>query len=170
MKKNLLLFLSSCGILFGESISTITVTSDEEKDSTNISAQKITADDIQSIGTKNSDIASALEANPNITISGSSSQSKNAASITPQKISINGGKFYQNNFNIDGISNDSLLDPALDSADQRKDTNHNDVSGNESNFFLDLDLVEEIKIYDSLIPARYGSFTGGVIDVKTKRA
>ena len=36
--------------------------------------------------------------------------------------------------------------------------------------FLDLDLIEEINVYDSAVPAKYGNFNGGVIDVKTKRA
>lgn len=90
---------------------------------------------------------------------------KSAGEILPVNISISGGKAYQNNFTVDGISNNSLLDPAS----ERKQV-INDVPGHPQEIFLDSDLVDEIRVYDSNVPARFGDFAGGVVDAKTIKA
>ncbi|MCG8471890.1 MAG: TonB-dependent receptor plug domain-containing protein, partial [Desulfobacterales bacterium] len=87
---------------------------------------------------------------------------ESAGEILPTNLSISGGKAYQNNFTIDGVSNNSLLDPG---SDRRQKVN--DVPGHPQEVFLDADLVEEITVYDSNVPARFGDFSGGVVDAKT---
>lgn len=88
-----------------------------------------------------------------------------AGEILPVNISISGGKAYQNNFTVDGISNNSLLDPA---SERKQEVN--DVPGHPQEIFLDADLVDEVRVYDSNVPARFGDFSGGVVDAKTVKA
>ncbi|MCV6608150.1 MAG: TonB-dependent receptor plug domain-containing protein [Campylobacterales bacterium] len=163
--KLLLAALLSGKALFAESLSVITVDGSQDTSSTSISGTKIDRTEIENSVQGNGFIGSLLETNPNIEVSDQSKNSKTAGEITPGKVSINDAPFYQNNFQIDGVSNDSLIDPNLSGT-----FNSYDAPGNENEIFLDLDLVESIEVYDSGISAEYGNFTGGVIDVKTIRA
>jgi hypothetical protein len=81
----------------------------------------------------------------------------------PPQVSISGGKVFENNFTIDGISNNSLLDPAGATAP----VNHNDLPGHAQELFLDASLVEKITVYDSNVSARFSNFKGGVVDAET---
>lgn len=163
--KYLLCFTLSLQLIYAEQISTIYVNTKEEIKSSNISSSTITKKDIDTTIQGNGFISSLLETNPNISIDDSSKNSTTAGEITPGKISINESLYYQNNFMIDNISNNSLLDPALNSFKSMYD-----VPGNENEIFIDLDLIEEVKVFDSNISAEYGGFTGGVISAKTIRA
>ncbi|MCV6608616.1 MAG: TonB-dependent receptor plug domain-containing protein [Campylobacterales bacterium] len=145
--------------LFGESVSKITVESQTVKEKTS-SDQYVTQEEIEKSISANGDIGSLLQINPNVTVE---DNRNNYDSVEPVKIEINGGKYYQNSFMLDGLSNDSLLDPSSTNSKY-------DVSGNENDLFIDLELIESVNVYDSGISAEYGEFSGGVIDVKTKRA
>jgi hypothetical protein len=99
---------------------------------------------------------------PDVQLAEDSRTTSNASEILPPRFSISGGKTYQNNFLIDGVHNESLLDPAA------TDSVINDIPGHPQALFLDAGLVEKISVFDSNIPARYGGFTGGVIVVETR--
>ncbi|MDR2400992.1 MAG: hypothetical protein LBD73_04995 [Deferribacteraceae bacterium] len=43
------------------------------------------------------------------------------------------------------------------------------IQGNTQKFFIDSWLIDEVTVYDSNIPVQYGGFTGGVVDVTTKK-
>jgi len=109
----------------------------------------------------NGDLNELLLVLPDIQPDDTWRSAKTAGEILPVNLSISGGKAYQNNFSVDGISNNSLLDPAS----ERKQV-VNDVPGHPQEIFLDSDLVEEIAVYDSNVPARFGDFSGGVVDAK----
>ncbi len=85
-----------------------------------------------------------------------------AGEILPPRLSIAGGKTYQNRFLLDGVGNESLLDPAAESY------GINDIPGHPQALFLDAGLAERITLFDSNIPARFGGFTGGVVDIQTR--
>lgn len=157
------IFFIIVGIAYGEAISTIYVKSDSS-DSNKVGAQSLNQEKIDILSHQNGDIGSVLRLNPNIKVEDKSKDKDSLSDITPSKIEINGAKFYQNSFMLDGLSNDSMLDPASDSKYSIVD-----VPGNENAMFIDLDLVESINVYDSGISAKYGNFNGGVIDVITKR-
>lgn len=163
--KFIVLSLITAKVLLAESLSEVLVIGEVGDDSTNVSATKISSKEIRESISGNGFISSLLKDNPNINVTDVSENSSTAGEITPGKISIHGAAFYQNNIQIDGISNNSLIDPSLSS-----NYNPYDVPGNENESFVDLDLVESIDVYDSNISAEYGSFTGGVIDAKTIRA
>jgi len=121
---------------------------------------------IKSFPKANGDINEVLKYLPDVKADISNKKtSYNAGEIEPENISISGGAFYQNNFQIDNISNNSLLDPA-----NKNVYNENDVKGHSQEIFLDTDMIKSIDLYDSDVPAKFGRFTGGVIDTKTKHA
>lgn len=163
MKKSLIFFLF-ISVGFSESIETIVVSSDTQNP-TNISSDEITKQDIEVMLNGNGDIASTLRLNPNIVVENKNIDKEGISDIKDSKIRINGAKFYQNSMLLDGMSNDSLIDPTNDNKYAI-----DDVVGNENAMYIDLDLVDSINVYDSLVSARYGNFNGGVIDVKLKRA
>ena len=101
---------------------------------------------------------------PGIQDGEASQSSLTGGEIIPPDLSISGGKTYQNNFRIDGLGNNNLSDPL---ADDR--TSAILVPAHTQELFLDLDLLEQVTVYDSNIPAEFGGFTGGVVDVETKR-
>ncbi|VFQ46250.1 hypothetical protein [Desulfoluna butyratoxydans] len=113
----------------------------------------------------NGDLNELLLVLPDIQPDDSWRSAKTAGEILPVNISISGGKAYQNNFSVDGISNNSLLDPGSE-----RHQVVNDVPGHPQEIFLDSDLVEEVAVYDSNVPARFGDFSGGVVDAKTVKA
>lgn len=113
----------------------------------------------------NGNINDVLTYMPDIKTSGNIETSKNAGEIEPQNLSISGAKFYNNNFMIDGISNNSLLDPANSNPNQI-----NDVKGHPQEIFIDSSMIKSIDVYDSDVPAKFGNFLGGVVDAKTKHS
>lgn len=151
-------------VVFANSLEEIIVTAESEFNDEDILVQGVSAEEIEKLNTGNGFVSDVLVMNPNVTIQDGSKNSSTAGEIAPGKISINGTPFYQNNMTIDGISNNSIIDPVLSNKFDRYD-----VSGNENNVFIDLELIEEINVYDSNISAEHGNFLGGVIDVKTKR-
>lgn len=124
---------------------------------------------IDSFPKGNGNINEVLKYLPNIqNESSNAASSSNAGELEPENISISGGAFYQNNFQIDGISNNSLLDPA--STHVYKNNLQNDVKGHPQEIFIDTDMIKSITVYDSDVPAKFGRFTGGVVDTITKHA
>ncbi|SHI47642.1 Outer membrane receptor proteins, mostly Fe transport [Malonomonas rubra DSM 5091] len=82
--------------------------------------------------------------------------------VEPPGVSISGSRFYENNYTIDGLSNNNPVDPGNgDYVDSNKLPAHPQIH------FLSKELIEEIKVYNSNIPAEFGGFIGGQVDVKT---
>lgn len=82
--------------------------------------------------------------------------------ITPPLVSISGSRFYDNNYTIDGISNNSPLDPASDTyADANK------LPGYPQMHILNPQIIDQITVYNSNIPAEFGGFIGGQVDTIT---
>lgn len=100
---------------------------------------------------------------PDIQFSEGFNASTRGGEILPPDVSISGGKVFQNRFLLNGISNDSLLDPKADNPNDL-----DDVPGHPQALFLDASLVDSIEVYDSNIPARYGGMTGGVVDARLR--
>jgi hypothetical protein len=112
----------------------------------------------------NGSINEALEVIPDVQVEGANT-SLTGGEILPPKVSISGGKAYQNNFLIDGISNRNLLDPG---GKFTEPGNVDDVPGQPQELFMQADLADRITVYDSNIPVEFGNFTGGVVDTRTR--
>jgi hypothetical protein len=118
---------------------------------------------IEKLPLNNRSINEALTILPGVQFSETANLSTQGGEILPPPVSISGGKTFENNFTIDGIGNNSLLDP-----DGLTDpVTNNNVPGHAQELFLDASLVERITVYDSNVPARYGGFKGGVVDAET---
>jgi hypothetical protein len=111
----------------------------------------------------NKNLNEILQFQPGIQASDNFRSSDTGGEILPPPLSISGGKVYENNFLIDGFGNNSLLDPTFDSP-----SSISNVPGNPQEFFLDADLFDEVTVYRSNVPARYGGFTGGVVEARTR--
>jgi len=111
----------------------------------------------------NGTINELLDVLPDVQFSETFKSSLTAGEILPPDVSISGGKVFQNLFLIDGLDNNSLLDPTASNPNDFAD-----VPGHPQKLFLDSSLAEEVVLYDSNIPVRYGQFSGGVIDVVTR--
>jgi hypothetical protein len=99
---------------------------------------------------------------PGVQLSESAYASNTAGEIAPDAFSISGGRPEANSFLVDGIGNNSLLDPG-----QRSNDQISDVTGHAQQFFLDTSLLENLRVLRSNISARYGQFTGGVVEADT---
>jgi hypothetical protein len=120
---------------------------------------------IEKLPLRNDSINEALTILPGVQYSESANISTQGGEILPPGVSISGGKTFENNFTIDGISNNSMLDPH----GETDPVTNNDVPGHAQELFLDASLVEGIKVYDSNVSARFSGFIGGVVDAETIR-
>ncbi|MEA3466490.1 MAG: TonB-dependent receptor plug domain-containing protein, partial [Thermodesulfobacteriota bacterium] len=100
---------------------------------------------------------------PGIQFSEVDNSSLTGGEILPAEISISGGRVYDNNFMIDGLGNNSLLDPTASNP-----SSSTMVPGHSQELFLDTSLIDTISIYRSNISARYSGFSGGVVDALTR--
>lgn len=113
----------------------------------------------------NGDIGTALRINPNVQFDDTAFNSRNMGEIHPADISINGGLYYQNAFVLDGAGFTNDLDPASDNP------NHfADPPSHTQGVALDTGLIGRLTVYDSNVPAAFGGFNGGVVDVASRRA
>jgi len=107
-------------------------------------------------------VEDALKFLPAVQLTDKANTSFQGGEIVPPLLSISGARFYENNFRIDGLGNNSLLDPLEDNPNLI-----DRLPGHPEEFFLDSNLVKSVKVYDHNVPVRFGGFIGGVVDVET---
>lgn len=110
------------------------------------------------------DANEAVRTVPGVQFSDEYRGSDQGGEIEPARISISGGRTYDNAFLIDGMSASSVLDPDSDVSP----TDTSTLSDHPQLFFLSPELLEEEAVYSSNIPARFGGFTGGVMQAKLR--
>lgn len=113
------------------------------------------------------DINELIALMPGVQLSESAYALNQAAEIQAKELSISGGQPWQTGFFLDGVNYNSRLDPSGSSGALYE---ANDVRGSAQAFTLNSQLVESIDVYDSNIPANFGDFSGGVVDVKSRSA
>ena len=104
---------------------------------------------------------------PGVQYSEESYSAEQASNIRPAEVSLSGSDGYQSGYFINGMNNNSRLSTGNASLDKNL---LQDVSGHSQASFINLQLLEEIEVYDSNVPAKYGQFSGGVVSVTTKQA
>lgn len=110
---------------------------------------------------------SLLRLHPAVQFDDSQLNSRTPGEIDPADISINGAKFWQNQFMLDGVSINNDINPGERST--TANSSLTDIPGNRSQgLALDVDLLENLNVLDSNISAEYGGFNGGVIDAITR--
>ncbi len=114
-------------------------------------------------------ITGTLRGDSNIQFDGLALDTMTGGSITPPKISIRGAHHYENNFMINGMSNNNIINPG---GFDEKATPHTktDIYGDSQAMFINTGLLESVTAYTENISAAYGDFLGGVVDAKIKDA
>lgn len=86
--------------------------------------------------------------------------------LRPEAVSISGGSINENLFVLDGVGVNSYM--------YDEDVNAGDFTGagvaaaSAQTHWVDSSLVGEVVVRDSNVSARYGDFTGGVIEITTR--
>ncbi len=117
---------------------------------------------IEDLPTRNGSENELIGIAPAVQYSENYNLSQSGGEIYPPPVSISGSRFYDNHYTIDGLDNTSILNPGSDM--------YNDsytLPGTPQKQFLNPRLIEQITIFNSNIPAEFGGFTGGQINVKT---
>lgn len=134
--------------------------------------QHIDNEDIRNRPTRNGTISELLTDNVNVQFANSYNNSETAGEIAPANVSIHGERFYNNNWMIDGISNNDITNPGSNGGELGNDPEGYSPwdlpGGGTQSFWVNSDIIESADVYDSNISAKYGEFTGGVIDAKLK--
>ncbi len=128
-----------------------------------IGASTLSRELIEKHPNRNSSVNELLSIMPGVHFAEEKDSSFTGGDIKPPNLSISGGRTNDNNFLIDGIGNNSLLDPLFDTPNSLSN-----IPGHPQEIFIGTDLIEQVTVYDHNIPARYGNFTGGVIESTTK--
>lgn len=76
--------------------------------------QRITQQQIQDRVTGNGTISELLKSNLNVQFSNTDGNSNTPGEIAPENVSFHGEKFYNNNWMIDGMSNNDTVNPGAD--------------------------------------------------------
>ncbi|TQR60743.1 TonB-dependent receptor plug domain-containing protein [Campylobacter troglodytis] len=123
---------------------------------------------INSAPNGNGDITSALKILPNVQFDNAQLSSHSPGEIDPANISISGGLFYQNNFQLDGFNMNNDLDPVSNATGGTGGASQGLKGGRSQGFNIDTSLLESITVQDSNIGAAYGGFTGGVVEAQVR--
>ncbi len=150
-----------------------TIVVSETSFSQQIGTQKITEKEMERRPTTNGNITDLLKINPNVRFSGESDASNNGGEISPSEVSFHGEKFYNNNYIINGMSNNDNLNPGSSAGNladkQPSGTNPHDLpAGGTQSFWINTNLLKNVEAFDSNISSKYGNFTGGVINAELK--
>lgn len=116
---------------------------------------------IRALPPGNGDIASVLRIHPNVQFSSTQQRGATQGEIAPADISINGARFYDNLFLVDGMSINSDIDPA--GAGAAIGTPPSAAQG----LAVDTSRLCNITVLDSNVGAEYGGFGGGVVSAET---
>ncbi|WP_417561119.1 TonB-dependent receptor plug domain-containing protein [Marinomonas sp.] len=137
--------------------------------------QVIGSEEIEAMPTEGGNLTDLLRTNTAVNFSRSSSSSTGSGSMRPDEVSIYGQDYYQNAFMIDGIDTSNDFDPGSSAAGDSytnpiSNANLSTLSGSSpQSYYMDIDALEQVKVYSSNIPVEYGGFMGGVIDARLRR-
>lgn len=133
--------------------------------------QKIDNEYIKRLPTANGTVSELLKNNPNVQFSNNQS-SESLGEIAPENVSFHGERFYNNAWLIDGLSNNDNIHPGSENGYQTGAPDGYNAwqlpGGGTQSFWLNSDIIDSIDVYDSNVSAKYGQFTGGVINAKIK--
>lgn len=142
-----------------------------------VGSQVLTEEQISQQPKGNGHITELLKNNPNVTFSSKTGSSNTGGEISPEEISFHGAKFYNNNFTINGLSNNDNINPGSGLyGNNNTNSGINNVGlnphelpgGGTQSIWLDADVLKSVEVFDSNISAKYGNFTGGVVNAELK--
>ncbi|PLV63050.1 Plug domain-containing protein, partial [Erwinia sp. B116] len=140
--------------------------------SQSMGTQILTKEQIARMPTQNGTITELLKHNPNVRFANTTDSSNTPGEIAPENVSFHGEKFYNNNFMIDGLSNNNTINPGANGGELSNDPDGfspTDLpAGGTQSYWINSELVEQLEVFDSNVSAKYGDFTGGVVDARLK--
>ncbi|MDG0797551.1 TonB-dependent receptor plug domain-containing protein [Pectobacterium punjabense] len=138
--------------------------------SQSMGTQILNAEQIKKMPTGNGSVSELLKNNPAVQFSNTANSSNTPGELAPENVSFHGEKFYNNNFMIDGLSNNSNINPGANKGLLDGDPdgyNPTDLpAGGTQSFWINSELIESLEVFDSNVSAKYGDFTGGVVDAR----
>ena len=127
--------------------------------------QYVTSEEISQRNTGDGNITDLMKTNPAVQFANNDSNSMNQGEIKPSRISIHGSSSYQNAYRLDGVSFNNDFDPA-DSGLGETSTR---LSSGDQGIYIDSRLIDSMTVYDNNIPVEFGGFTGGTVEVNSRR-
>ncbi len=127
--------------------------------------QYITAEEIRQRNTGDGNVTELLRTNPAVQFAGNDSSSLNQGEIKPSRISIHGASSFQNAYKLDGISFNNDFDPAKDTLGETSTR----LDSGDQGMYIDSRLIDSVTVYDNNTPVEFGGFTGGSVDVTSRR-
>lgn len=127
--------------------------------------QYVTSEEISQKNTGDGNITDLMKTNPAVQFANNDSNSMNQGEIKPSRISIHGSSSYQNAYRLDGVNFNNDFDPA-DSGLGETSTR---LSSSDQGIYIDSRLIDSMAVYDNNIPVEFGGFTGGTVEVNSRR-
>ena len=128
----------------------------------------IDSETLKILPSRSGSITEALKGQSNVQFDLESNSNLTGGEIRPPRISISGGRPYENNFLIDGTSITNDINPGGVNNNE-PDKTDTLAPGADQMMFFNTDMLESIEVYSSNIPAKYGSFLGGVVDAELRK-
>ena len=127
-----------------------------------VGEQRLDRRQIEAMNGVDGNITSLLRINPSVQFDNKQQASATQGELAPADISINGAKFYDNLYQMDGMSFNNDIGPASSG------TNVNATPPSASQgFAVDTSLLCDVTVLDANIGAEYGRFKGGVVKANT---
>ncbi|MEX0425060.1 TonB-dependent receptor plug domain-containing protein [Providencia rettgeri] len=127
--------------------------------------QYVTSEEISQKNTGDGNITDLMKTNPAVQFANNDSNSMNQGEIKPSRISIHGSSSYQNAYRLDGVSFNNDFDPA----DSGLGETATRLSSSDQGIYIDSRLIDSMTVYDNNIPVEFGGFTGGTVEVNSRR-
>lgn len=102
---------------------------------------------------------------PGVTLGDEIFNAEDQAEINAKRVFIGGNEAWQTGFFMDGMNFNSRQDPE---SYQNGKNPVNDVEGTTQTFNINQQVIDSIEVYLNNIPAEYGSFSGGVVEINTR--
>ena len=127
-----------------------------------VGEQRLEKRQIEAMNGIDGNITSLLRINPSVQFDNKQQASATQGELAPADISINGAKFYDNLYQMDGMSLNNDIGPVSTSPN-----NNSTPPSASQGFAVDTSLLCDVTVLDSNIGAEYGRFKGGVVNANT---
>ncbi len=115
---------------------------------------------IEDLPIRNGSVNELIGIVPGIQYSEEYNLSTAGGEIDSPPVAISGSRFYDNNYTIDGMSNTSILNPGQTSTSDARF-----LPGNPQKQLINPRMIEQVAVYHSNIPAEFGGFSGGQVNI-----
>ena len=127
-------------------------------------------EDIESAPTSTNTISDLLRGESFVQFDANSRDGCRGGEITPPQLSIRGSRNYENNFMINGLSNNNPISPSGWDTTGANGGYGVFPKGDAQAVMITPDLLESVTVLSENVSAEYGDFMGGVVDARIRDA